>query len=385
MRSQIWFEKYRPRKYTDLVFKEDVHHDVLRWLRDYPAHGRILLLKGPPGTGKTSLVHVLSSVFGLNLVEFNASDDPKYIEKISGAYGTIDGKKNLIFIDEIDSIPLADLERLVSSIKLVYPVVMTSNEIHLEDVYTVEIKRPGISEIRKGIERICKEEGVYVGNSALLQMAEDSGGDFRAIINHLQVHKERLQNSKDLGIGKSASLVQHRAVELVLTKRMGWKTYEDVYSANVLSLCHSSFPHNTGLMRLVADISEATSLADILPEEFRYISLSRYNMCNSKKASIQSMVHYEETMHDPVRERVLPYFKKYDLNRADRRSLNHLREIVRMYNIMDVRLREEDTAESNMGDGFKRFKFKYKPGSSSAFRRDVTMDDVMDWFFSTRH
>ncbi|AFN82444.1 replication factor C large subunit [Encephalitozoon romaleae SJ-2008] len=381
MRSLVWAEKYRPQKYTDLVFKGGVHHEALKWLRDYPNHGRILLINGPPGTGKTSLVHILSSVFGLNLIEFNASNGSGCVDKILNVYGTVNGKKNLILIDEIDSLPSVDVETLISSTKLIYPVVMISNEMHLEDVYTMEIKRPGIEEVRKCIERVCKEEMVNVDNSALSQLVEDSDGDFRAIINYLQIHKQGLTNSKDLRIGKSVPITRHRAVELILTKHVRWKTYEDVYSTDVLSLCHSSFPYNTSLMRLIADISESTSLADTLAEEFRYMTLSKYNGCNSRKADIHRVEHYREPIHDLAKERILPYFRKYDLNRTDRRSLSHLKEIMEMYSITDVKLKEEDRMEDSISKGSRKFKFRYKPGCSSAFRRDVTMDDVMDWFF----
>lgn len=383
MRNPLWAEKYRPLKYTDLVFKGDAHHRALKWLRDYPNHGRILLINGPPGTGKTSLVHILSSVFGLNLVELNASDGSGWIDKILNVYGTVDGKKNLILIDEIDDNPSVDVESLISSTKLIYPVVMTSNEMHLENIYTVEVKRPRIDEVKKCIERICKEEMVNVDNSTLLQLVEDFDGDYRAIINHLQMHKQGLASSKDLRVGKSVPTTKHKAAELILTKHMGWRAYEDVYSADVLSLCHSSFPYNTNLMRLIADISESTSLADILAEEFRYMALSKYNGCNSRRANIQVVEHYREPIRDLVKERILPYFRKYDLSRTDRKSLSHLKEMMKMYNIVDVKLKEEDRTEESVGKGSRKFKFRYKPGCSSAFRRDVTMDDIIDWFFKS--
>ncbi|KIX97362.1 uncharacterized protein Z520_06814 [Fonsecaea multimorphosa CBS 102226] len=95
---QMWTEKYRARKFTELVGDERTHRQVLRWLKEWDEvvfpgsaklksrrafddndpsqqHRKILLLTGPPGLGKTTLAHVCARQAGYEVLEINASDD----------------------------------------------------------------------------------------------------------------------------------------------------------------------------------------------------------------------------------------------------------------------------------------------------------------------
>lgn len=99
-RSLMWTEKYRAKKFTDLVGDERTHRAVLRWLKgwdpivfpgsnksklkitgqatlttDDRPHRKILVLTGPPGFGKTTLAHVCARQAGYEVLELNASDD----------------------------------------------------------------------------------------------------------------------------------------------------------------------------------------------------------------------------------------------------------------------------------------------------------------------
>lgn len=121
-RTLMWTEKYRAKKFTDLVGDERTHRSVLRWLKtwdpivfpgataskpkaksfegdnDEQRHCKVLLLTGPPGLGKTTLAHVCARQAGYEVQEINASDERSH-NVVKGRIKDMVGTENVRGVD----------------------------------------------------------------------------------------------------------------------------------------------------------------------------------------------------------------------------------------------------------------------------------------------
>ncbi|KAJ2921092.1 hypothetical protein H1R20_g16001, partial [Candolleomyces eurysporus] len=135
--EELWVDRYRPRKFTDLLGNERVARDAMTWLKqwDWCVFGRsrkgskrqnnhedgapedeyhrprekFLLLSGPPGLGKTTLGHVIARQAGYEVMEINASDarsgqvvDDRIRPTLEAGSTVGSTKPVLLIIDEID-------------------------------------------------------------------------------------------------------------------------------------------------------------------------------------------------------------------------------------------------------------------------------------------
>ena len=133
----MWSEIYRPQSVEQMIGNEDARLAVVKWLSRWINGSRPLLLVGPSGVGKTTLVNVLARKFNYDLIEMNASDtrnredlESVIIPMFNNT--SISGRTMLLFLDEIDGISgredAGGIESLVKMMKEpTIPVIMATN------------------------------------------------------------------------------------------------------------------------------------------------------------------------------------------------------------------------------------------------------------------
>ena len=133
----MWTEKYRPHRLVHFIGNLEARSHIIKWLTTWVNGKKPLLIIGPPGVGKTSFVHILSTDYDFDLIEMNASDsrtrdmlESRVIPVLNNT--SLYGKRMLLFLDEVDGIyrrqDTGGMEFLSKILKEpTIPIVLASN------------------------------------------------------------------------------------------------------------------------------------------------------------------------------------------------------------------------------------------------------------------
>jgi replication factor C small subunit len=202
--SEVWTEKYRPKKFEDMVGQEEIIKRVKSLVNSMNIPH--LLFAGPAGIGKSTLALIIvKSLFGEswrdNYLELNASDERgidvvrQKVKDFARTKAIGDVPFKVIFLDEADALTREAqqaLRRTMENYTSTCRFVMSCN-------YSSKILDPIQSravvfrfqllekkDIKKRIDLISETEGLSITPDAFDALYEASGGDCRRIINLLQ-------------------------------------------------------------------------------------------------------------------------------------------------------------------------------------------------------
>lgn len=216
-----WIEKYRPRSFEEIKGQEEAIIKIKEFIENFhlgkltKTSKKAMILHGPPGTGKTTLAHVISKETNSEIFELNASDLRNKIKLQEILRPAIEQraliKKNkIILVDEVDGISAVDrggLGELLSLIEITsFPVIVTANDVWDRKLSPlrrkselVKLKEINYRTIKDIAISILRKEKRFIENDVLTKIAIKAKGDLRAAINDLQTESGIKEPGADVG------------------------------------------------------------------------------------------------------------------------------------------------------------------------------------------
>jgi replication factor C large subunit len=286
----LWVEKYRPKKIADVIGNEEAKAAFIDWFKNKRRTKKAVLLYGPPGVGKTTLVNAAANELGFRVIEMNASDTrtEKAITKLAGravAFVGLDtfsseSKGNILFMDEVDGIAgnqdrggVSAIVKTVEQAKI--PVIMAANDPELQKLRPlkkvstlIRFHQARIPLIIALLKEICQKEHVKAEFEALERIAENSSGDVRSAINDLQSLAE---TTKTLTLQDTIVLsARNKDINMDETLRRYFSTESFLEAAKLLS--HSSVDFDGLIMSVSDNLPRRYTEPEDLAEAYDYIS-----------------------------------------------------------------------------------------------------------------
>ncbi|MDP3881919.1 MAG: replication factor C large subunit [Nanoarchaeota archaeon] len=194
-------EKYRIKKYSEIVGQEKAVLDIKNFLKEFPKK-KGLIIYGPAGTGKTSLALATVSENDYDVLELNASDlrnraKLEEVLKPATLQKSLFKKGKILLMDEVDGVTGSDIGGIPELIRILestkHPIIMTCNDVWQTKLSSlrqkcklVEMKALSIPYVMEILKKVAAKEIIKKDENFLQKIAIKSQGDIRAALNDLQ-------------------------------------------------------------------------------------------------------------------------------------------------------------------------------------------------------
>jgi DNA polymerase III delta prime subunit len=182
-KQELLVDKYAPTSVEHIIGHKDAIQQITTWLSSWEPKKPGLLITGPPGIGKTSMIHCIAQHQGYKITEYNASDS-RSISVLRGliSLGMKRLQKEVVVMDEIDGLSerwgVGDIAELFR--KSLSPLICIANECppKLKPIVSacthIKCSRPVKSTIATAIVAIAKKENITISNADIAFVESDT-------------------------------------------------------------------------------------------------------------------------------------------------------------------------------------------------------------------
>lgn len=364
-----WSEKYKPKKFTELLFTNNTHFEALKWLKTWSTDSPILIISGPTGHSKTLLIRLICKLTNHRLVSLDSYSFKNDNYAYTSSVNSVLNQKILILLEEVEDSFYKDLLKERNKYKV--PIVITCydkyNPIFLNNIFMVlEVKKLTNTLVVTRINEILRKENIFFNQRELINLVEQSNCDLRSILNTLELFK-RCRNTNVIKVRNSFQVIND-----ILSH--GIQNIEDI-SLPILSLVHTNYLESSEIED-ISKISELYSLTNLLPSQYSFLPCTklRCKKISFLPAKNKTCIFIKRKNHYTLCHNILPY---YNLINSDSKEVkDDLQRINEKYKIYDnYERKEEKTIEVPVKTKERIFKMKFKSGRSFAVKRDVDINE----------
>ncbi len=302
--SQSYNISFKPESIDEIIGNKEAISQIKKFALDINNNirRRPLMIYGPSGVGKATIVNLIAKIFKWHIVELNASDyrDKESIERLLTAASqsrTLFGQKNLIFLDEIDELS-TKFDKGASSalINLIVnsknPIIFTANDVWnkkitflRERTEQIKFNSVHIDELSQFLTKIADKYNIKTSKEIIDHISNHSNGDVRSAISDLFVLNNAPSSYTEV-IG-----VRDRKIDIFTT--LDRIFFANTYSAPLIAIQNSDVENSMLMQWIDENITNRYNNIDEISAAYKMLSLG--SMFFNRASKIQYYAYWRYT------------------------------------------------------------------------------------------